>query len=155
MTELVRQILLGGARANDFHVARPGLLPTKLLRQAAEIHQLEPGEEILAAWLERWGWGFSRFADCLVFTTTGIRIAAPGVRLCIPYQRLGEYRFEERQSQKMVNRHPRAGGPRLETFYCLSIEGAGNEWTSVRQGYRGTSSIVLAHLNTIALLMQG
>jgi hypothetical protein len=153
LTQLVHQILLAGSRTKDFHVTRPGEAPTKLLRQSGEIHQLEPGEEILAAWLKRWGL-FSRAVDCLVFTTAGIRIASPGMRLHIPYQRLPEYRFQERKSMERVNRHSRAGGPTLEEFYCLSIEGDGHEWTSVKEEYRGTSSIVLAHLNTINLLIK-
>lgn len=86
MREQVRECLLRPPQPDRLYVLQPGTPEGRQLRKARATHRLEAGEEIIAVWQWSRVMGvFSATPSSLIFTSQGIRIAEPRLRLNIPY----------------------------------------------------------------------
>ena len=73
---------------------QPGTPEGRQLKKARATHHLEPGEELIAVWQWSTAMGIlSATPTSLVFTSHGIRIAEPRLRLNIPYSGFRGYTF--------------------------------------------------------------
>jgi hypothetical protein len=94
MPDLVRECLLRPPQPDCLHVARPGTPEGRQLQKARAAHHIEPGEELIAVWQWAKVMGMlSAAPSSLIFTSHGIRIAEPRLRLNIPYSTFHDYTF--------------------------------------------------------------
>jgi hypothetical protein len=103
MRDLVRECLLRPPQPERLYVLQPGMPEGRQLRKARATHRLEAGEELIAVW--QWSrvmGAVSATPSSLIFTSEGIRIAEPRLRLSIPYRAFGDCTFSYRYT---------AGGP--------------------------------------------
>jgi hypothetical protein len=94
MPDLVRGCLLRPPQPDTLHVARPGVPDGRQLKRARAAHFLEPWEELVAVW--QWARVLGMIAaapSSLIFTSAGIRIAEPRLRLSISYDAFREHTF--------------------------------------------------------------
>jgi hypothetical protein len=103
MRDLVRECLLRHPQPERLYVLQPGMPEGRQLRKARATHRLDAGEELIAVW--QWSrvmGAVSATPSSLVFTSQGIRIAEPRLRLNIPYSAFHDCTFSY---------HYTAGGP--------------------------------------------
>jgi hypothetical protein len=84
--DLVRECLLRPPQPDRLYVLQPGRPEGRQLKKARATHHLEADEELIAVW--QWSkvmGAFSATPSSLIFTSQGIRIAEPRLRLNIPY----------------------------------------------------------------------
>ena len=99
MREVVRECLLRPPQPESLYVAQPGMPEGRQLRKARATHRLEPGEELVAVWQWSRAMGIlSATPSSLIFTSLGVRIAEPRLRLNIPYSEFREYAFSYKYS---------------------------------------------------------
>ena len=150
LASLIRQRLLTEKQPRNFQVASPDRRATEPLRRAALLHQLEPGEEIIATWMQTRRVFFRNTTKCLIFTTAGIRINDEGrIRLYISYSHMSEYRFEHHErTEYLRNERVNGGSARKYTHFWLTAEGLGNAWSSYAS-YDDSPIVLANHLNAI------
>jgi hypothetical protein len=90
---LVRECLLRPPQPDTLHVARAGAREGRQLQRARTSHRLEPWEELIAAWQWARVLGMIAAPSSLIFTSQGIRIAEPRLRLSISYDAFREHTF--------------------------------------------------------------
>jgi hypothetical protein len=86
MRDKVRECLLRPPQPDRLYVLQPGTPEGRQVRKAQATHRLEAGEELIAVW--QWSrvmGALSATPSSLIFTSHGIRIAEPRLRLNIPY----------------------------------------------------------------------
>lgn len=94
MRDLVRECLLRPPQPDRLYVLQPGTPEGRQLRKARATHRLEAAEELIAVW--QWSrvmGAVSATPSSLIFTSQGIRIAEPRLRLTIPYSAFHDCTF--------------------------------------------------------------
>jgi len=94
MRDLVRECLLRPPQPDRLYVLQPGMPESKQVRKARATHHLEADEALIAVW--QWSrvmGAFNATPSSLIFTSQGIRIAEPRLRLKIPYSTFPECSF--------------------------------------------------------------
>lgn len=94
MRDLVRDCLLRPPQPDSLYVLQPGTPEGRQLRKARATHHLEVDEALIAVW--QWSrvmGALSPTPSSLLFTSQGIRIAEPRLRLKIPYSTFPECTF--------------------------------------------------------------
>jgi hypothetical protein len=92
--DAVRECLLRPPQPDRLYVLQPGVPEGRQLTKARATHRLEAGEELIAVW--QWSrvmGAVSATPSSLIFTSHGIRIAEPRLRLNIPYRAFPDYSF--------------------------------------------------------------
>jgi hypothetical protein len=90
----VRECLLQPPQPDTLHVAQAGAREGRQLQRARITHRLEPWEDLIAVWQWARVFGLNATApSSLIFTTQGIRIAEPRLRLSIAYCAFREHTF--------------------------------------------------------------
>ncbi len=92
--QTLSECLLRPPQPDTLHVARAGARAGRQLRLARTTHRLEPWEELIAVW--QWARVLGMIATApgsLIFTSQGIRIAEPRLRLSISYDLFREHTF--------------------------------------------------------------
>ncbi len=94
LPDLVLECLLRPPQPRGLRVAQPGRPDGRQFRRARGAHRLEPWEELVAVWPWATVAGlFSAAPSSLIFTTRGIAIAEPRLRLAIGYDMFSDYTF--------------------------------------------------------------
>jgi hypothetical protein len=94
MRDLVRECLLRPPQPERLFVLQPGVPEGRQLRKARATHRLDPGEELIAVWQWSKVMGIvNATPSSLIFTSRGIRIAEPRLRLNIGYSTFAECAF--------------------------------------------------------------
>ena len=99
MRDLVSECLLRPPQPARLFVLQPGMPEGRQLRKARATHRLDPGEELIAVW--QWPKVMdivSATPSSLIFTSLGIRIAEPRLRLNIGYDTFGACTFSYEHS---------------------------------------------------------
>lgn len=91
---MVRDCLLRPPQPERLYVQLPGIPEGRQFSKARATHRLDAGEELIAVW--QWSrvvGAVSATPSSLVFTSQGIRIAEPRLRLNIPYSAFPDCTF--------------------------------------------------------------
>ncbi|HUA43524.1 MAG TPA: hypothetical protein VMA32_18260 [Streptosporangiaceae bacterium] len=94
MRDLVRECLLRSPQPDRLYVLQPGLPEGRQVQKARATHHLDADEVLIAVW--QWSrvmGAFSATPSSLIFTSKGIGIAEPRLRLKIPYRTFPECTF--------------------------------------------------------------
>jgi len=99
MRDAVRECLLRPPQPERLFVLQPGMSEGRRLRKARATHSLDPGEELIGVWQWSKVRGIvSATPSSLIFTSRGIRIAEPRLRLNIGYDTFGACTFSYEHS---------------------------------------------------------
>ncbi len=94
LRDLVRECLLRPPQPDRLYVLQPGMPEGRQLRKARATHHLDADEALIAVW--QWSrvmGAVSARPSSLIFTSKGIGIAEPRLRLKIPYSTFPECSF--------------------------------------------------------------
>jgi hypothetical protein len=122
MHDVVRECLLRPPQPERLYVLRPRVPEGRQLRKARATHRLDAGEELIAVW--QWSrvmGAVSATPSSLIFTSLGIRIAEPRLRLNIPYSAFNEATFSYQYT---------AGGPHSGPDVCELVIAGPVAWRS-------------------------
>jgi hypothetical protein len=145
MRDKVRECLLRPPQPDRLYVLQPGVPESRQLRKARATHRLEAGEELIAVW--QWSrvmGALSATPSSLIFTSRGIRIAEPRLRLSIPYGTFQDCNF---------NYSYTPGGPHSGPDVCDLVIDGPLPWRSPNADQE--AELIADDLNCIKALAAG
>jgi hypothetical protein len=144
MRDLVRECLLRPPQPDRLYVLQPGTPEGSQLKEARTTHHLDAVEELIAVWQwSRLMGALSATPSSIIFTSQGIRIAEPRLRLNIPYSAFHSCSFSYEYSP----------GERTGPEVCEVVIGGPVPWRSPNAD--SSAELIADDLNRIKELAAG